>query len=88
MHFTRRLSSNTIDRLLFEVHVLLSFRIYPSLVDFQAKGITDPGDIIFRTSREERRNFYPTIASGLNRPLFSVYRRVKRLYDHTNHKGR
>jgi len=39
-------------------------------------------------SKEDRKDFYPTISAGLNRPLFAVYRRVKRMYDKTNYKGR
>jgi hypothetical protein len=38
-------------------------------------------------SKEERSDFYPTISKGLQRPLFAVYRRVKRDYDVNNHKG-
>ena len=39
-------------------------------------------------SKDERKNFYRTISKGLNRPLFSVYRRVVRMYDATNHIGK
>lgn len=52
-----------------------------------ARGIDDPARVIFEMSKEERSDFYPTIAKGLQRPLFAVYRRVKRDYDVNNHKG-
>jgi len=52
-----------------------------------ARGIEDPAHVIFNMSKEERNDFYPTIAKGLQRPLFAVYRRVKRDYDVNNHKG-
>lgn len=39
-------------------------------------------------SKDERKDFYRTIAKGLNRPLFSVYRRVIRMYDNKNHVGK
>ena len=55
---------------------------------YQERGIMDPNDIIFNASKEDRKDFYPTISAGLNRPLFAVYRRVKRIYDKRNHKGR
>lgn len=50
------------------------------------RGIEDPAHVIFNMSKEERSDFYPTIAKGLQRPLFAVYRRVKRDYDVNNHK--
>ncbi|XP_029411610.1 cyclin-D-binding Myb-like transcription factor 1 [Nannospalax galili] len=53
-----------------------------------ANGINDVSEIIFKMSKCERRNFYRSIARGLNRPLFSVYRRVIRMYDDGNHKGK
>ena len=51
-----------------------------------ARGIDDPARVIFEMSKEERSDFYPTIAKGLQRPLFAVYRRVKRDYGVNNHK--
>lgn len=39
-------------------------------------------------AKDERKDFYRTIAKGLNRPLFSVYRRVIRMYDNKNHVGK
>lgn len=39
-------------------------------------------------SKDERKDFYRTIAWGLNRPLFAVYRRVLRMYDDRNHVGK
>lgn len=35
-----------------------------------------------------RKDFYRVIARGLDRPLFSVYRRVIRMYDSKNHIGK
>ncbi|XP_037092201.1 cyclin-D-binding Myb-like transcription factor 1 isoform X2 [Pollicipes pollicipes] len=52
------------------------------------RGINNPEDIIFRCSKDERKNFYRTVARGINRPLFSIYRRILRMYDHKNHVGR
>lgn len=49
---------------------------------------TDPATIVFEMSKDERKDFYRTIAKGLNRPLFSVYRRVIRMYDNKNHVGK
>lgn len=39
-------------------------------------------------SKEERKDFYRSVAWGLNRPLFAVYRRVLRMYDNRNHVGK
>lgn len=39
-------------------------------------------------TKDERKNFYRTIAKGLQRPLFSVYRRVIRMYDRKNYIGK
>ncbi|XP_059366855.1 cyclin-D-binding Myb-like transcription factor 1 [Carassius carassius] len=52
------------------------------------RGIRDPAEIIFEMSKEERKDFYRSIACGLNRPLFAVYRRVLRMYDNRNHVGK
>ncbi|XP_030072849.1 cyclin-D-binding Myb-like transcription factor 1 isoform X2 [Microcaecilia unicolor] len=46
----------------------------------KARGIKDATEIIFEMSKDERKDFYRTIAWGLNRPLFAVYRRVLRIY--------
>ena len=45
---------------------------------FQTYSIKDPCKIIFESGKEKRKNFYKTIATGINRPLFAVYRRVVR----------
>ena len=55
---------------------------------FQDHGISDPTEIIFEMSKDERKDFYRSIARGLERPLFSVYRRVIRMYDQRNHIGK
>ncbi|XP_057180069.1 cyclin-D-binding Myb-like transcription factor 1 isoform X2 [Triplophysa rosa] len=52
------------------------------------RGIQDPAEIIFEMPKEERKDFYRSIAWGLNRPLFAVYRRVLRMYDNRNHVGK
>lgn len=39
-------------------------------------------------SKDMRKDFYRLIAQGLDRPLFSVYRRVIRMYDQKNHIGK
>uniref|UniRef100_A0A672RMK6 Cyclin-D-binding Myb-like transcription factor 1 n=1 Tax=Sinocyclocheilus grahami TaxID=75366 RepID=A0A672RMK6_SINGR len=54
----------------------------------KSRGIQDPAEIIFEMSKEERKDFYRSIACGLNRPLFAVYRRVLRMYDNRNHVGK
>ncbi|XP_052779000.1 cyclin-D-binding Myb-like transcription factor 1 [Mya arenaria] len=51
-------------------------------------NISDPTVIIFEMSKDDRKQFYRTIAKGLQRPLFSVYRRVTRMYDQKNHMGK
>ncbi|KAG0415249.1 hypothetical protein HPB47_007582 [Ixodes persulcatus] len=45
----------------------------------EARSISSPATVIFSMTKEERKDFYRTIAKGLNRPLFSVYRRVIRM---------
>lgn len=52
------------------------------------RGISEPTEIIFGMSKDERKDFYRTVAKGLQRPLFSVYRRVTRMYDQKNHMGK
>ncbi|XP_064086290.1 cyclin-D-binding Myb-like transcription factor 1 isoform X2 [Macrobrachium nipponense] len=52
------------------------------------RNLSDPGSVIFKMTKEERSGFYRIIAKGLNRPLFSIYRRVIRLYDNRNHIGK
>ncbi|XP_016412160.1 cyclin-D-binding Myb-like transcription factor 1 [Sinocyclocheilus rhinocerous] len=52
------------------------------------RGIQDPAEIVFEMSKEERKDFYRSVACGLNRPLFAVYRRVLRMYDNRNHVGK
>ncbi|XP_063761475.1 cyclin-D-binding Myb-like transcription factor 1 isoform X2 [Eleginops maclovinus] len=54
----------------------------------KARGIEDPAEIIFQMSKEERKDFYRSVALGLNRPLFAIYRRVLRMYDNRNHVGK
>uniref|UniRef100_A0A1A8S8N3 Cyclin-D-binding Myb-like transcription factor 1 n=1 Tax=Nothobranchius rachovii TaxID=451742 RepID=A0A1A8S8N3_9TELE len=54
----------------------------------KGRGIEDPAEIIFEMSKEDRKDFYRSVALGLNRPLFAVYRRVLRMYDNRNHVGK
>ena len=54
----------------------------------QKRNISDPSDVIFHMSKDERKDFYRTVAKGLQRPLFSVYRRVIRMYDERNYIGK
>lgn len=54
----------------------------------QGRGIDDPAEVIFEMTKEERKDFYRSVALGLNRPLFAVYRRVLRMYDNRNHVGK
>lgn len=54
----------------------------------QEKGISNPNAIIFDMTKDMRKDFYRYIARGLDRPLFSVYRRVIRMYDQKNHIGK
>lgn len=54
----------------------------------EERDIDDPATIIFEMSKDERKDFYRTVARGLNRPLFSVYRRLIRMYDNKNHVGK
>ncbi|KAG8439991.1 hypothetical protein GDO86_005966, partial [Hymenochirus boettgeri] len=54
----------------------------------KTRGIKDATEVIFEMSKDERKDFYRTIAWGLNRPLFAVYRRVLRMYDDRNHLGK
>ncbi|CAL1545894.1 unnamed protein product [Lymnaea stagnalis] len=51
-------------------------------------NIKDPAEVIFEMSKDERKDFYRTVALGIQRPLFSVYRRVTRMYDQKNHRGK
>ncbi|XP_075553204.1 cyclin-D-binding Myb-like transcription factor 1 isoform X1 [Dermacentor variabilis] len=54
----------------------------------EEREISNPATVIFSMTKEERKDFYRTVAKGLNRPLFSVYRRVIRMYDNKNHIGK
>ncbi|XP_074644643.1 cyclin-D-binding Myb-like transcription factor 1 [Tubulanus polymorphus] len=65
--------------------LLLQVNIENYCKDF---GFTDPAEIVFGLSKDERKDFYRTVAKGLNRPLFSVYRRVIRMYDKKNYVGK
>ncbi|KAH8020664.1 hypothetical protein HPB51_002613 [Rhipicephalus microplus] len=54
----------------------------------EERDISSPATVIFSMTKDERKDFYRTVAKGLNRPLFSVYRRVIRMYDNKNHIGK
>ncbi|XP_031570832.1 cyclin-D-binding Myb-like transcription factor 1 [Actinia tenebrosa] len=51
-------------------------------------NIADPNIIIFDMSKDDRKDFYRTIAKGIKRPLFAIYRRVLRMYDRRNYIGK
>ncbi|XP_021008409.1 cyclin-D-binding Myb-like transcription factor 1 [Mus caroli] len=51
-------------------------------------GIDNPTEIIFKMSQGERKDFYRSISLGLNRPWFSIHRRVIQVYDDRNHVGK
>lgn len=71
-----------VDRNFWNVCFIVLFLI------FQMHNISDPTEIIFEMTKDDRKQFYRTIARGLQRPLFSVYRRVTRMYDQKNHIGK
>ncbi|XP_020606788.1 cyclin-D-binding Myb-like transcription factor 1 [Orbicella faveolata] len=54
----------------------------------QANNIPDPNIIIFEMTKDDRKDFYRTIAKGIRRPLFAIYRRVLRMYDRRNYVGK
>lgn len=54
----------------------------------EERGIVNASEVVFDMTKDERKNFYRTIAKGLQRPLFSVYRRVIRMYDQKNYIGK
>ena len=62
--------------------------VYYNCQLLQEKGIKDANSIIFDMTKDRRKDFYRQIARGLDRPLFSVYRRVLSMYDQKNHIGR
>ena len=73
---------------LIKVCVCVSVRVCVRACASQNRGMEDPAEIIFEMSKEERKDFYRSVAWGLNRPLFAVYRRVLRMYDNSNHVGK
>ncbi|XP_028398410.1 cyclin-D-binding Myb-like transcription factor 1 isoform X2 [Dendronephthya gigantea] len=54
----------------------------------KSRGISDPREVVFKQSKEERKTFYRTIAKGIHRPLFAIYRRVLRTYETGNYNGK
>jgi hypothetical protein len=54
----------------------------------KTNNISTAEEVIFELSKEERKDFYRTIARGIKRPLFAVYRRVLRMYDKKNYLGK
>ncbi|XP_018025673.1 cyclin-D-binding Myb-like transcription factor 1 isoform X2 [Hyalella azteca] len=50
--------------------------------------LVDPSEIIFTMTKTQRSGFYKEISKNINRPLFSVYRKVIRIYDGSNYLGR
>ncbi|XP_065674613.1 cyclin-D-binding Myb-like transcription factor 1 isoform X3 [Hydra vulgaris] len=51
-------------------------------------GLSDASIMIFSTPREKRKEFYRSIAIGLNRPLFTIYRKVLRMCNQKNYVGK
>lgn len=54
----------------------------------KVNNISDPNIIIFEMTKDDRKDFYRTIAKGIRRPLFAIYRRVLRMYDRRNYVGK
>lgn len=54
----------------------------------KVNNIPDPNIIIFEMTKDDRKDFYRTIAKGIRRPLFAIYRRVLRMYDRRNYIGK
>lgn len=54
----------------------------------KTNNIPDPNIIIFEMTKDDRKDFYRTIAKGIRRPLFAIYRRVLRMYDRRNYVGK
>lgn len=54
----------------------------------KVNNIPDPNIIIFEMTKDDRKDFYRTIAKGIRRPLFAIYRRVLRMYDRRNYMGK
>lgn len=54
----------------------------------KVNNIPDPNIIIFEMTKDDRKDFYRTIAKGIRRPLFAIYRRVLRMYDRRNYVGK
>ncbi|KAK3725277.1 hypothetical protein QZH41_010113, partial [Actinostola sp. cb2023] len=67
-----------------EMHLLLARIVH----EYQVNNIADPNVIIFDMSKDDRKDFYRTIAKGIKRPLFAIYRRVLRMYDRRNYVGK
>eukprot|EP00794_Sanderia_malayensis_P006061 gene6061-6763_t len=54
----------------------------------KVNNIDDPSKLIFCTPKDERKHFYRSIAKGICRPLFAIYRKTLRLYDQKNYIGK
>jgi len=52
------------------------------------QNIENPCQLIFGTPKDERKQFYKSIAKGISRPLFAIYRKTLRLYDRKNYIGK
>ena len=50
--------------------------------------MADPIKMIYFTPKEDRKEFYRSISTGINRPLFTIYRKVLRIYDSKNYVGK
>lgn len=76
---TEQLKRNIIDYCEVCSIWLLLFALQNNIYFYiQSFSIKNPCEIIFESGKEKRKNFYKTIAKGINRPLFAIYRRVVR----------
>ncbi|XP_015761824.1 PREDICTED: cyclin-D-binding Myb-like transcription factor 1 isoform X1 [Acropora digitifera] len=64
-------------------------RLRENILEYcKVNNIPDPNIIIFEMTKDDRKDFYRTIAKGIRRPLFAIYRRVLRMYDRRNYVGK
>lgn len=61
-----------------------------SNIDYYCKkmSIADPIKMIYFTPKEDRKEFYRSVSTGINRPLFTIYRKILRMYDSKNYVGK
>eukprot|EP00111_Clytia_hemisphaerica_P001875 TCONS_00005265-protein len=54
----------------------------------ERNSIVDPTLMIYSEIKDLRRSFYREINKGLNRTLFAIYRKIRRIYDTRNYAGK